>query len=438
MRNIRFFVIVFPFALFFINLAIYLTVKRWKSGKIGYFLGYLICGAGVLIGNFVELKAQSTSASVLACRVTYIFLAFIGVFFFLFTREWTLHAKPSNRALLPFLSIIPVATVVLQFTNDYHGLVWETYHFVPIGGYLINSVDVYGPWFWVHVIHSYGLMSWGILILAKESSGQWWRYKTRSLLIALATFIPSISNALYIGRPEGIAVWDVSSAFFCLSGLFFSVAITKYDFIHSPPSRSSLMDTSGVGFTIVDEKGVIVDINRLAMGHFGFDRPPIGKPSAEYLPALAPAFMNMREPNSAGWREAIALNGRELIVAASRREETHGGGIVIISSEVAQWAGNGAGSVSRNASIPEPYLKADESWRPLERLSKRERELFEDLLGPLLNKEIVLKWNISPETLKTHIRHINKKLGCENREELRARYGAVAGSAAGCAEDSEG
>ena len=58
-----------------------------------------------------------------------------------------------------------------------------------------------------------------------------------------------------------------------------------------------------------------------------------------------------------------------------------------------------------------------------EKMSRRERAVCELLIEGLSNKEIANKLCISENTAKTHTRHVYRKLGVSNRQELMARFG---------------
>ena len=62
---------------------------------------------------------------------------------------------------------------------------------------------------------------------------------------------------------------------------------------------------------------------------------------------------------------------------------------------------------------------------PLDRLSARERDVFQLAAGGLCNKDIADRLAISPATIKVHLTHIFKKIGARSRRQLAAAYGRV-------------
>lgn len=56
-------------------------------------------------------------------------------------------------------------------------------------------------------------------------------------------------------------------------------------------------------------------------------------------------------------------------------------------------------------------------------LTEREREILEHLLRGASNSDLAAAFTISPDTVKTHVKHILRKMGVANRAELIARSG---------------
>ena len=67
------------------------------------------------------------------------------------------------------------------------------------------------------------------------------------------------------------------------------------------------------------------------------------------------------------------------------------------------------------------YRQADHDHRSWEKLSPREKEVAVLMCGGLTNRQIAATLVVSPETVKTHVRHLLRKFGLLSRQELRER-----------------
>jgi len=164
-------------------------------------------------------------------RMIWLNLRFVGptvatLSIFVFAVQYTgrsSYATPRNVALL---SVIPVVTNVLVWTNAF-GLMFDHVRVVAPAGELVRTEVVYGPWFWVHTAYSY-LLGMGAVTLFLE---KWLRIGqteseerlTRNLL--LATVIPFTGNLIHL---LGLSALDLAPFGFVVSGVFILAGIALY------------------------------------------------------------------------------------------------------------------------------------------------------------------------------------------------------------------
>jgi DNA-binding NarL/FixJ family response regulator len=74
-----------------------------------------------------------------------------------------------------------------------------------------------------------------------------------------------------------------------------------------------------------------------------------------------------------------------------------------------------------NQIIEESNIKPDQFENLLEKLTDRQRDVYELIVAGKTNKEIMSELFIEQSTLKTHINQIYKKLKISSRRELRKK-----------------
>ena len=105
------------------------------------------------------------------------------------------------------LFIIPIISLLVLWTNDYHYLFYEQYS--------INIAEtVYGPYMTVHNIYSYVILAIGIIYMLKFSIKNAGFFSKQSILIILGILVPVIVNVLGTFKiiPMSIYTTPISSA----------------------------------------------------------------------------------------------------------------------------------------------------------------------------------------------------------------------------------
>ncbi len=66
-----------------------------------------------------------------------------------------------------------------------------------------------------------------------------------------------------------------------------------------------------------------------------------------------------------------------------------------------------------------------QAWRELSTLTRRERQVVQLVARGYTNRQIAATLVVSPETVKTHVRHTLEKLGVRSKPELRLRLAEI-------------
>jgi DNA-binding NarL/FixJ family response regulator len=133
-----------------------------------------------------------------------------------------------------------------------------------------------------------------------------------------------------------------------------------------------------------------------------------------------PAVIFMAGPDDDGWAVSALEAGARGILAKSARAEYLVKAVRVVS-EGQVWAPRHvlAGWMEHLAIASEAVRAGEPN---LERLSEREREVFQHAATGLSNRELAKRLAISQATVKAHLTSIFQKLGLRGRAELAAAY----------------
>lgn len=183
----------------------------------------------------------------------YIGTCFLPVTFLFFGMSFAKSRFKFKKKYL-LLFIIPIITLLVIWTNDFHHLFYVTYN--------INSGEtIFGPYFYVHSVYSYILLFIALVYLIKYSIKNSGFFSKQSVLILIGSLIPICINfAGVLGIPMTIYLTPIS---FTISVIFFALAIVKFRFLSiTPIALQNIVDKISDGYIVIDEEFLITDFNK--------------------------------------------------------------------------------------------------------------------------------------------------------------------------------
>lgn len=150
--------------------------------------------------------------------------------------------------------IIPIISLLILWTNDFHHLFYEVY------STSLNDTT-YGPYISVHHIYSYLVLFLGVFHLLRFSIKNSGFFSKQSILIVLGVSIPLIINILGSLKiiPMSIYITPIS---FTLSIICFAFAILKFNFLKvTPIALQRIVDRISDSYLVLNEDNIITDFN---------------------------------------------------------------------------------------------------------------------------------------------------------------------------------
>lgn len=266
----------------FLTLIVFLLArKRTAPGSTALksmLLGMFIWGLSYALTWAVVPLEQK----ILWLKIMYVGVIIIPGSFLIFTfrithrNQWVTFR---NFALL-FIEPAFVLAIVWFAPRFFFGTIEATSR----GGYAAMEVQR-GPWFWVNLAYSYGIILLAFILLAVSYRNANSFFKKQYLMILLGSIIPFAFSMYTHLRLGSSAEPDYSPAAFGISSIIYAYAIFRHRFMDLVPiARSRLIENMSDGVLVLDIQGHIVDINPAMKNFLGNDPVSfIGKNVSEAL-----------------------------------------------------------------------------------------------------------------------------------------------------------
>ena len=192
--------------------------------------------------------------------LVYISTCFLPVVFLFLSMSFTkTRFKFMKKHLLLF--IIPVISLIILWTNDYHHLFYKVYS-------INESETIFGTYFYVHTIYTFGLFIVSFMSLLKYSIKNAGLFSKQSLLILVGSSVPLIINLLAMLGFISISIY-VTPMYFTFTVICYTVAILRLDFLKvAPIALQRIVDKMSDAYIIINDQNYITDFNKTFLDLF--------------------------------------------------------------------------------------------------------------------------------------------------------------------------
>ena len=159
------------------------------------------------------------------------------------------------------LFIIPFLTLFVLYTNEYHHLFYKVY------SSNLNEM-VYGPYFYIHTVYTYGLLFVSIAIMINASLKNSGAFSKQTMLIIIGTMFPILVNLLGTFKIYNMNVC-LTPISFSIAVMFYTFAILKFNFLKiTPIALQKIVDRISDGYVVLDDNNIITDFNKTFLDIF--------------------------------------------------------------------------------------------------------------------------------------------------------------------------
>ncbi len=269
-------------------------------------LGVLISVLFWSTGYIIEYTSNDLAVKLFSFNISYIGSLSIQLMVLLFALQYCGLGKYVNKRNVALLSIIPVITLFVQWTKQYHSLLYFNISLAADGPFLLVVKD-YGAWFWIWYTYSYLLLAAAVAVLVYRLFMCPGLYKRQIAYIILMLAIPIFANLLYVFRFIPVPRADWTPASLSITSIFMALLIFNRRLLEIIPiARESLIEIMSEGFIVTDSKGFVVDFNGSAQK---MTRNSARIKIGEELPGVIASQLDLNFDNVMDQATEISLHG---------------------------------------------------------------------------------------------------------------------------------
>ncbi|MCA9911378.1 MAG: PAS domain-containing protein, partial [Anaerolineae bacterium] len=293
--------------------AVVLAIYSWRKRKIEvaftFGLTCVLMGLWALL-TIVYYAAEGLEAKDVLARTIMVGITLLPVVWWAFTVQYVGKGRWLNRQTILLLMAVPTMTIILNWTNEFHHLMYLR-RYLDTSGVVPELRSDYGLWFWVHTVYSYLLISYSNVLLILSARRTYAKHRSQAIFLVLGVLVPWIANVLFITRLIDLPV-DLTPFAFSISMLVLAWSIFRYDLLDLVPiALQKVFDQLPDPVLVLDSERRIAMCNPAAKTLIGKATAlTVGKALEEAVPAqLAALPALLRDSDTAREIKTEAPNG---------------------------------------------------------------------------------------------------------------------------------
>jgi signal transduction histidine kinase len=261
-----------------------LVQRRPHARAAGPFLWLVAAIAWWCVAGAFHALAGTAASKVLWAKIQYVGIAGVGPLWLLFSTAYAGVPWFMSTGRRVALWTIPIATVLMAATNEWHRAVWPSVS-VDAGGV---ATYAHGWWFWIAASFNYIAVLAGTVLVARELRRSPPPFRAQFHVLMAAALLPLCGNLVYVtGR--SLPGLDPTPLAFVTSSLLFTWALFRHHlFDLVPVAREMVVDSLSDAVIVLDTSRRVLDMNASARELAPVVRDWAGQPVEQVLTFLQP------------------------------------------------------------------------------------------------------------------------------------------------------
>jgi PAS domain S-box-containing protein len=243
------------------GVAVYVWRRRATASGAMALVMLALASAAWSLGYALEIAGADLPTKIFWGKSQYIGIGTIPLSWVIFAYY---HSNPGRRITprtLIWLSIVPLITLILAFTAEYHRLIWKDIQIHSVGTFSALEV-IHGFWFWIYWTYSNILLFLGTIFIFRSFNRLKGLFRRQNIILLIAVLTPWFGNILYVSGRSPIPNLDITPFAFTISVVVFTWGIFSFRLVNlAPVARDLVVEKMPDGMIVLDTRGTIVDIN---------------------------------------------------------------------------------------------------------------------------------------------------------------------------------
>lgn len=228
--------------------------------------------------DFLGTLVTDLSLKQIIARFSYFGVVLVPVTWFAFAITYTRRQMRLPPLLLNLICVVPLVTIGLVMSNDWHGMIWTSSRLVEANDY-VGLINEPGSWFYAYAIYAYLLIVIGTTILA-WSIGQTTGQLKPVLAVIFTPLVVCVANVFSFSPVNPSPWFDTTTLGFAIAAMILNDGLLRYGVLDTTPVvRDRVVEQLSDGVVVLDNNGMIIDINPSALTIFGTNRAKISNKS---------------------------------------------------------------------------------------------------------------------------------------------------------------
>ncbi len=300
--------------LFSASVIIYLATVAWRRRtSVGapavYFFLCMLLLADYTLAYALELSSNSLNAALFWIKFEYLAIPTIIPMWLLFALSVTGKGSWINAKLIAALFVVPVITILANYTNQFHFLYYATNR-MDTSGPFPTLVITLGPFYWIHLMYSNACLVVITYLFLRMLFRAAPPFRGQAIIFSVGSLIPWIGYFFYFSglSPYHIDLIPVAMG---ITGPILAIGVFQFRALDIVPfARDAMFDEMTDGVLVLDQQDRVVDCNPAIQSMLPeISRASISRSVSEVL-AGRPDLLRQIEQNTQGTVQLKVQDGK--------------------------------------------------------------------------------------------------------------------------------